>query len=288
MRIDRKRVLAIVAICTVVLASGIARADWMPEDGHKMHFPQLPDPNGWDVDVTRIAVADDWKCSQSGAVDDIHFWISAEQDYTGNGIDFIDVAIYTDVAAGTDPDTTITWSHPGEQKWASRVQDQAGTGDVFTILDPPLQGNQGWYTPDLDPPNGVGYYSIPDHIYFWQVNIQDIVDPFEQTEGEIYWLEINIVPNGYIDSGGPFGDGPFFGWKTSQNHWNDDAAYMDAPIGGPGEQQHWHELFDPRSEHHGVSLDMAFVITPEPVTILVLALGLLPILLLKRHRKVTA
>ena len=24
-------------------------ADWVPADGHKMHYPQLPDEAGWDV-----------------------------------------------------------------------------------------------------------------------------------------------------------------------------------------------------------------------------------------------
>ena len=272
MKIEKKVTFGIAVISVVLFVAVGARADWDLGDGHKMHYPQLPDPNGWDVDVTRTFVADDWQCSQSGPVDDIHFWISAEQDYTGNGIDFIDVTIYDDIPA-VEGDPT-SFSHPGEEvKWSSRVEDQAVTGDVFTIRQPALQGNQGWYTPDLDPAGGGGYHTLNDHTSFWQVNIKDIVDPFVQTEGNIYWLEIHIIPNN--TSGG---EQPFFGWKTSQDHWHDDAVYQDA-------DGNWHELFDPRPDHQGVSLDMAFVITPEPITMVVLALGLLPILLLRRHRK---
>ncbi|MCJ7578787.1 MAG: hypothetical protein MUO91_10085, partial [candidate division Zixibacteria bacterium] len=42
---------------------------------HKMHFPQLPDLEGWDVyAVYPKTLADDWKCSATGPVTDIHFW----------------------------------------------------------------------------------------------------------------------------------------------------------------------------------------------------------------------
>ena len=64
MRTERKTVLAIVTICTVVLVSGIARADWFEGDDHKMHFPQLPDPFGWDVmGMEPMVLADDWLCT---------------------------------------------------------------------------------------------------------------------------------------------------------------------------------------------------------------------------------
>lgn len=264
----------------VLLLTTPAWADWDPQPlddptNHKMHYPQLPDPNGWDVDVTVGFVADDWKCSSTGPVDDIHFWISAEGDNWGNGIDFIDVTIYDDVPAGTDPDPTVTWSHPGEEKWTSRVQDQppaaGGDGDVFTIREPALQGVQGWYAP-YEP-----YYTLSDHVNYWQVNIQNILNPFEQELGTTYWLEIHIIPNALTAE--QVGQGmlnPFFGWKTSLDHWNDDAVYEDIDY-------NWQELYDPRPGFVEQSLDMAFVITPEPATLIVLALGLIPVLLKRRR-----
>jgi len=68
-------------VCLVVLVS-LLLSDWDPGDGHKMHYPQLPDPNGWDVELLcdYISLADDWQCSETGPVDDIHLWISWEQD----------------------------------------------------------------------------------------------------------------------------------------------------------------------------------------------------------------
>ncbi len=41
-----KSVLAAIAALGLALP---ALADWDPSDGHKMHYPQLPDPVGWDV-----------------------------------------------------------------------------------------------------------------------------------------------------------------------------------------------------------------------------------------------
>ena len=263
----RKTTLILILTVAVVFLASAAVADWDVEDGHKMHFPQLPDPNGWDVDVTRGVVADDWQCSWSGPIDDIHFWISAEEDYLGNGIDFIDVAIYDDVPASMDPPM---WSHPGTRLWSSRVQDldNPDPGDKFTIRGPET-GNQGWYTPQTVPP----YWNRPDHCNYYQINITDIVEPLDQEVGKIYWLEIHIIPNA-VDQG----ECPFFGWKTTLDHWNDDAVYMDAA-------GNWIELYDPSIQEPDlpVSLDMAFVITPEPATLSLLALG--GVALLWRRKK---
>ena len=53
-------------VCTLLIFGGtIAVADWNEGDGHKMHYPQLPDPNGWDVDFHDWMLADDWQCSES-------------------------------------------------------------------------------------------------------------------------------------------------------------------------------------------------------------------------------
>ena len=77
------RNILMIGVVLVFLAAPAA-GDWNYGEPYKMHFPQLPDPNGWDVaflhegNPTRLA--DDWVCSQTGAVDDIHFWCSWEQD----------------------------------------------------------------------------------------------------------------------------------------------------------------------------------------------------------------
>jgi hypothetical protein len=63
-----------------------AQAHWVPADGHKMHFPQLPDSAGWDVNQTPVefmCLADDWMCSETGKVTDIHVWGSWKHGNVG-------------------------------------------------------------------------------------------------------------------------------------------------------------------------------------------------------------
>jgi hypothetical protein len=72
----------IVAVAFVLLVTaGHAVADWDPGDGTTMHWPQLPDPNGWDINFeSPEALADDWQSAESGPVSGIHFWLSSRDD----------------------------------------------------------------------------------------------------------------------------------------------------------------------------------------------------------------
>ena len=262
----KKSIACVVGVCLIALAATPALADWDPGDGHKMHYPQLPDPTGWDVFADRAQtwpsgfglVADDWECSESGPVSDIHIWGS----WQGDGVDAITdvfVTIYADVP---DPDGTgALFSKPGDLLW-----DRRFLAEDMTVR-PYGTGEQGWFIPDAQ--GAPASYTPNDHSLFHQINIDEIVDPFEQVEGTIYWLGIQVD---HADAGA------LWGWKTTQDHWNDDAvSYDQFP-------QVWHELHDPLSQE---SLDMAFVITgespvPEPASLSLLGLGGLA--LLRRRR----
>ncbi|NIA07451.1 MAG: hypothetical protein GWP14_07435, partial [Actinobacteria bacterium] len=282
MKIERKTVLAIVVIWSVMLAPGIARADWVPQDGHKMHFPQLPDPNGWDVNISVDSMFDDWQCSQSGPVDDIHFWASWKGDVGNadpNQFNWIRVRIWSDMPAGPSTENPLSYSHPAGQvpiweQYFSTTEDPQGTMGPLPDFAMRLagSGDQGWFDPQPSDNQTVVPY---DHQAYYQINFTDIPEPFQQEKDTIYWLDIHASVIDY--------ENQELGWKTADlnaypepytgNHFQDDAAYY---WGG------WQELIDPLA---GNSLDLAFVITPEPVTMLVLALGLLPLLMTRRHRK---
>ena len=226
----------------LLLLTVTAQADWDIGDPHKMHNPQLPDPVGWDVDFTTDFIFDDWQCSESGPVSDVHFWYSWNDDLVGQ-ISRMVVEVWDDVPAGQDPDPQITYSHPGAQLWGRTFYP-----NEFAVRDAGT-GDQGWLAPSFTVPQ----WNRPDHQNYYQMNIMDIIDPFEQEQDKIYWLGLHLIPEGV---------GPEAGWKTSQDHFNDDATYY---YGG------WKELIDPET---GVSLDMAFVIVPEPnVIIMVLMSG---------------
>ncbi len=210
-----------------------------PWSNHKMHYPQLPDPYGWDVlanwEMPFIPLADDWMCTETGAVTDIHFWGSWYMDMEGI-IDGFDISIWDDIHAGQSPSG---YSMPGTMLW-----NEYFTNYEMVPMPPSIQGwydtFEGWFEPD-------------NHMNYYQYNIVDIIDPFYQTEGTIYWLCIR--PNVVGGNGYPFP--PLWGWKTSLDHWNDDAVYW-REMSAFG----WIDLWEPPG--FVTSLDLAFVITGEP------------------------
>ncbi|MCP4375527.1 MAG: PEP-CTERM sorting domain-containing protein [bacterium] len=247
----------ILMICVLFLG-GTALADWDPGDGHKMHYPQLPDPTGWDISASNWyqgLLADDWQCSQSGPVDDIHIWGS----WKGDAIDTITavhVSIHSDIP---DPDgpTGPEYSMPGTLLW-----ERDFTSTQFTVRDYGT-GDQGFYWPA----GSTGGVWPGDHTKYHQINFDNIANPFIQQEGTIYWLDIQVTHSS---------DTTWWGWKTTQNHWNDDAVWWDYS------NQQWQELRDPLNPVSGESLDLAFVITPEPTTMVLMAMGSLAMI---RRRK---
>jgi len=209
-----------------------------PWPNHKMHYPQLPDPNGWDVVATMgyvahpgIVVADDFECSKSVPITDIHFWGSWLWNQEAPIYGFW-LSIHDNVIGPP--------SHPGEELWSAYITD-------FEVV-PMDPSPQGWYDPFEQ------WYEHPNHDMYFRYDITDIPEPFYQDSGTIYWLDImaDIGPPGYQG----FPEPPLWGWKTSLDHWMDDAVW--AMFTPPAYA--WAPLYDPT----GITLDMAFVITgPE-------------------------
>jgi hypothetical protein len=251
-----KRLLFYVVAVTVATAwlAAAATADWNVGDPFKMHYPQLPNPDGWDVKFSQgLLLADDWMCTASGPVSDIHFWFSvlSDQSFGIGQIPNIHVSIHADIPAGQSPQG---YSIPGTELWWRDIQ--AGQ---FTIR-PYGEGDQGWFDPMQE------VILQHDHKGIWQVNVTNILEPFQQEEGKIYWLDLAMTA---LDVQ--------LGWKTSVSpHFGDDAVWVMPDSLG------WGRLTDPLS---GESLDMAFVITPEPGTFVLLGIGVLGLLAYAWHRR---
>ncbi|MDD5134164.1 MAG: GEVED domain-containing protein, partial [Phycisphaerae bacterium] len=217
--------LFVVVLCT----SHLAFADWNEGEAYKMHFPQLPDPMGWDVRANEPELADDFMCTESGLISDIHIWYSVFGDEYSALLQGGVVRIYADVPAGTGG---INYSRPGAKLW----EWVFGQNDL--VIRRYATGEQGWY----DPREGV---VLPNnHYQIWQLNLTNIPEPFTQTEGQIYWLAVQFNATFAM------------GWKTSLNHWNDIAVWRNA-LGAQ-----WQPLEDPLT---GAPLDFAFIITGGPV-----------------------
>lgn len=238
----------------------LAKADWDPGDPHKMHYPQLPDPNGWDVAITNgepaqlsvSVVADDWLCTETGPVSDIHIWFSMLGDQVPV-LSTIVFTIWSDIPA--NPNQPDSYSRPGLPLWTGIFGPGGPSGYSVRLHG---TGEQGW----LDLNNGIVLEA--DHLQTYQLNLDINPDSaFVQQQGQIYWLGVHFEA-----LWGPIG------WKTSLDHFNDDAVWWDF------HNDEWKELRDPLT---GESLDMAFVITPEPSAAMMLAAALSAFALRRRR-----
>jgi len=133
------------------------------------------------------------------------------------------------------------------------------------LVRPWGSGDQGWYSAPL------GTVIEHDHQEIYEINITDISDKgeaFYQEEGTTYWLAMGIeVASGEI------------GCKTSPDHFGHAAIGDDSSAGPP-----WPLLKDPITDE---SLDLAFVIAPEPTTLGLVALGGLCLLRRRQPRRQT-
>jgi len=172
----KRKTLSFLVAMVLIAASmtsmtNVAVADWEPGDGHKMHYPQLPHgPEGRSVNATVSGspcyVADDWQCSESGPVTDIHFWGHCL------GSSCIIQSFEIRIAEKTDYGV-------GQILWAG----------VFPISDVIVSAQIDatplhWFNPLT------GDYDDNVSGMYWQYNIENIDDPFIQVEGKEYWLII--------------------------------------------------------------------------------------------------
>ncbi len=216
-----KKLIGFITLFAVAIAFAIPAAAQDEWPNHKMHFPQLPDPNGWDVNATEPScLADDWQCSEAGPIQDLHWWGSWRHDDIGHVMGFI-VTIHNNIPVGPDG-----YSIPGDPMWGPFVIENY----EMVPVDPPSP--QGWF----DPMTGEVFPQGDHHQYFRY----DVLLPeemwFWQEQGEIYWLRISAM----VDAPGVTA----WGWKSTQNHFMDDAVWAPDPF---DPMPPWVELYEPQA-----------------------------------------
>jgi len=254
-------------VCLLLLAVTMpVMADWKP--GEPAKFVQLPDMNGADVynsqnvDSLFKVLADDFLCTSPTPITDIHFWGSWKGDVVGP-ITNVTVSFYDDIpvpnGAGINTLSVAPYSMPGQLRWSRNF-----SATEIQMVDYG-RGQQSWYNPND------GTFIANDHNGVWQINIKNIVEPFVQEGTEaapkIYWLGLKVTVADPATQ---------WGWKTSSGQFADDAVWAD--LYPTGLMTGWNELFI-----NGISKNLAFVITPEPATMVILSLG--GLFLLKRRQK---
>ncbi len=223
------------------------------EPTHKMHYPQLPDPHGWDVracngnynpdDGLQKVLADDFRCTSNGPITKITFWGSFKDDEyedeegsAFHGITNIHLSLHHDIPAGELAEYSMPML-PAE--WERDFNPESPPAGWGVEMIPEISSLQGWYDPntgEVMPENHMDYFR-------YEITIP-ASEAFVQTAGTIYWLDISVET--YWQT---------WGWKTSRSeHFNDDAVWADMPVTN---QMQWKELVDP---HTGESLDLAFII----------------------------
>jgi hypothetical protein len=264
----------------LVVLAPTARADWNVGDPYKMQYPQLPDlTNGMDVldgptakygTLRNVYLADDFMCTQSGPITGIHIWNSYVDDtHFAGEAQFYNLAIYSDVPA-TGPNGH---SMPGTLLWSTYVtatHERVWAQNLF----------EGFLDPTSTQSPGLGVDAT-----VWQTNFNiPVAQAFVQQVGQVYWLAVNrsadVNGDGVVDDNDIailYDTNWASGWKSSADAFNDDAVWIPVSVMNPTGPQFnpsdgsvWHELVAPQT---GASMNLSFVITPEPATLSLLALG---------------
>ena len=107
----------------------------------------------------------------------------------------------------------------------------------------------------MDPPDG--YIFPADYVCwlyrFYVAGEEAFLQHGSPEDSIVYWLDVQARPHD-MDA--------LFGWKTSIDHWNDDAVWGLGlePYYGP-----WYELrYPPNHQWAGVSIDLAFRLFNDP------------------------
>ncbi len=212
--------------CTTVDCS---ECTWQPNDLHKMHWPQRPKTGGWDVEFGSSVLADDWMCSESGPVEDLHFWISwmKNQQTTIPGFT---ISIYSDVPDwdGDGP----AYSIPGQPLWSAFFEP-----GMFTVHDMPAD-MQGWFDP-----------------------CEAFVQQGTEAAPIVYWLSVQAqwsYPPGISLL-------RRFGWNTSYQSWNDAAVWSQSTAPHEGI---WQKLPYPSGHgyYNELPVNLAFQITTSDLS----------------------
>jgi hypothetical protein len=254
----------LVVVTAMLVSTAVVFADW--DIGDPALYYQLPAAKGWDVysewgtgplASEGYGAADDWTAATTSTISDIHFWGSWKNDVVGQTGRIL-IQIFSN-------DTSNPSFHrPDDLLWSTVITTNEYTGRLWSAS--PTK-DQGWYDP-----RGTDTWAANEHKKVYQYNIDTIENPFQQQAGQTYWMMISMDYQGCD-----------WGWKTTNNVSGNGSVFWDSyNVWGPHDCWHrhpeidwkWTQLKTPQGYcDPRTPVDLAFVLTPEPATLFLLAAG---------------
>jgi len=224
--------------------SGVDDACEVRDDLKWRQRPDI-DPTGMDVNATGMFVlADDYLCTEFGAVTEIHIFGSWLEDLLPmgdpNAVSFT-LSIHADLPQGPHG-----WSQPeGPPLWMRTYDPGEFIARPFAVdLD------EGWYEPEQ-------MFWMPsadtqcwEYIFF--LGEEEFIQQGTESEPVVYWIDLTAMPL----------EEAYFGWKTSLQHWNDDAVWGIAP---DPPMDWWEMIYPDGHPFHPESIDLAFEVYGVPM-----------------------
>jgi len=212
--------------------------------------------NGLDVfDTQPKVLADDFLCKITGPISGIRVWGSWLGDLVDTNAVF-QLGLWTDVQPQPG---TGGFSHPGTLLCTNIFLPPQAVGTSLLRYNYRMAANnlrENVYDPEKPFPPFMG-----NDTQIWQYDFY----PFQPScwiqrggdatfaVGLTYWLSVSCLP----------ADGSkVFGWKTTTNHWQDDAVWGHLTPNLDFVRD-WKDLHDPRD---GISLDLSFALRAFPIT----------------------
>jgi len=220
----------------LLAAEGGTGCDWQSGDLHTMHWPQLPDfgTTGSSVSLAGAVLADDFLCTSTGYIREVHLWASFVDDRApkeGSDALTVELRIYAD-----SPAIGQQGSQPGGLLWTQTF----GPGQ-YTAQEV-HDGPEDWYDPASE-------IHLPDnHRKAYRYSFCIASNPFYQQERNTYWLAVRVASSSVNYS---------LGWATTprRQRWNGDA--MCLPTG----QFAWTPMAYPRNHRYvDEPVGLAFVL----------------------------
>ncbi len=229
--------ISIIALAGLALGQTTIDCGWESGQRHKMHWPQLPDFTwtGTSMDLSAVALADDFLCTATGPIEEIHIWATFHNDsLPKEGADSLtlELSLYSD-----RPADGAGSGRPDELLWSRTFSP--GQYSVHSFHDGPTD----WYDPATQT------YLSNSHRQTYQYSFFAPEQPFVQQEGTVYWLGLRVAEPGTDYA---------FGWKTTsrRRQWNSSAVVLTPP------SWNWAPVNYPDAHAHaGAPVGLAFVIT---------------------------